>query len=223
MQITFGNTGAFSPAASRKAAPSPAKSEHESDAAVVQDEVVLSEAANPRVGTFRPNHTKAYQSALRLCAAMAALNIPCAVAGGLATTAHGYQRSTPDVDVILTPEGLNDFKDWGVGRGWVERYPGSRNLRDTSADVGVDIILTTDGPVNVPSPTSTVTNPDGLPVLSLPKLIELKLSTSTLNEKRTKKDLNDVKGLIWSNELGVDYAQNLSPTHREQFQELCAD
>ena len=185
-----------------------------------QDEVVLSEAANPKISTFRPNHTDVYKAALSLCAAMAALNIPCAVAGGVAVSAHGYQRSTRDVDVIVSPEGLEKFKDWGVGRGWVNRFKGSRNMRDNTKDVGVDIILTTDRPVTVPSPELTVSNRDGLPVLPLPKLIELKLATAKLNEKR-KKDLRDVSGLIQTNELTSEYAQYLDPSVRDSFLELC--
>lgn len=218
MQITSGHRSFAS--AKPQSRQGQVKSENSPPSSTPLDEVLLSEAANPKVGTFRPNHTDVYKSALRLCAAMAALNIPCAVAGGLATTAHGYQRSTPDVDVIVSPEGLEKFKDYGEGRGWMERYKGSRNLRDTSTDVGIDIILTTDQPVRVPSPESTVTNPDGLPILALPELIELKLSTAALNEKR-KKDIRDVSGLIRSNGLGPDYAEYLSPELRDQYLKLC--
>jgi len=183
------------------------------------DEVVLSDKANSKIKSFRPNHTEVYKSAMRLATAMAALNIPCAIAGGMATIAHGYQRTTRDVDVVLTPEGMNQFKDWGVGRGWVDRYKGARNLRDTISDVGVDLILTTDKPLNVPLPTQTVSNVDGLPILPLPRLIELKLSSAALNEKR-RKDISDVKGLIMANGLGPDFAEYLDPSVRAQFLQL---
>ncbi|MFL5446435.1 MAG: hypothetical protein ACJ78W_18090, partial [Myxococcales bacterium] len=36
--------------------------------------------------------------------------IPYAIAGALALNAYGYERVTVDVDVLLTREGLADFK-----------------------------------------------------------------------------------------------------------------
>ena len=182
------------------------------------DDVRLSEAANPKLKSFQPNHSDIYKSALRLSATLASLNIPSAIAGGLAVTAHGYQRSTRDVDVVLTPDGLDKLKTEGLGRGISERYKGSRNLKDTISKVDIDVILTTDKPVAVPHPeTSSVTNPDGLKVLSLPSLIELKLSTAS---PERKKDIQDVSGLIWTNELDADFAALLDPSVRERFLQL---
>jgi hypothetical protein len=148
------------------------------------------------------------------------LNIPCAIAGGLAVSAHGYERATRDVDVILTPDGLEKFKNEALGKGYMERYQGSRNLRDTISKVDVDIILTTDQPVAVPNPqSSSLSNSEGLSVLSLPHLIELKLNTASLSAERSK-DLKDVSGLIWTNDLNSDFAQYLEPSNREKFSEL---
>lgn len=182
------------------------------------EDVRLSAAANPKLKSFQPNHSDIYQSALRLGATLASLNIPSAIAGGLAVTAHGYQRSTRDVDVVLTPDGLQQLKSKGLGRGISERYKGSRNLKDTISKVDIDVILTSDKPVAVPDPvTSSVTNSDGLRVLSLPSLIELKLSTASAERK---KDVKDVSGLIWTNGLDADFAKFLNPSVRERFLEL---
>lgn len=36
--------------------------------------------------------------------------IDYAVLGGLAVKAHGYRRTTDDVDILLTPDGLAEFR-----------------------------------------------------------------------------------------------------------------
>ena len=216
MKISFPkrHSAAASRVVSRQLAPAPKATPVEQPT----EDVRLSEAANPKLKSFQPNHSDVYKSALRLAATLASLNIPSAIAGGLAVGAHGYQRSTRDVDVVLTPDGLDKLKSDGLGRGIMERYKGSRNLKDTISKVDIDVILTTDKPVPVPDPaTSSVTNADGLKVLSLPSLIELKLSTAS---PERKKDVKDVSGLIWTNGLDADYAELLDPSVRERFLEL---
>src|SRR5262249_6265275 len=36
--------------------------------------------------------------------------IPYAIVGGLAVKVHGYRRTTNDVDLLLTPQGLEEFR-----------------------------------------------------------------------------------------------------------------
>jgi hypothetical protein len=59
-------------------------------------------------------------------------SIRYAIVGAMALNAYGYQRVTLDVDVLLTPEGLARFRAVGLGRGYLEKFPGSRGLRDTA-------------------------------------------------------------------------------------------
>src|SRR3954466_7477895 len=82
------------------------------------------------------------QKAMRkLVAALEALEIPYAVVGGMALNEYGYRRVTVDVDVLLTRDGLQRFKDHWLGRGYVEKFPGSRGLRDTEFGVTIDVLL----------------------------------------------------------------------------------
>lgn len=67
----------------------------------------------------------------RLAAKLEELGIPYAICGGLALLAHGCERMTRYVDVLLTPEGLNRFKEEALGRGWLERFAGSRAVSDS--------------------------------------------------------------------------------------------
>ncbi|MGH7294825.1 MAG: hypothetical protein ACRELB_07830 [Polyangiaceae bacterium] len=67
----------------------------------------------------------------------------------MAMNAHGYRRVTTDVDVLLTREGLERFKSLHLGRGWVERFPGSKGMRDTESGVTIDVRIAGDCPRQV--------------------------------------------------------------------------
>ena len=64
------------------------------------------------------------QAAVRLAKKLEELGIPYAICGGLAVFAHGHERMTKDVDVLLTAEGLRRFKEHA--RPAAGRRPGSR-------------------------------------------------------------------------------------------------
>jgi hypothetical protein len=68
--------------------------------------------------------------------------IPYALIGAMAVNEYGYQRVTMDVDLLLSTEGLKRFKDRYLGRGYVERFSGSKGLRDVENGVAIDIVLT---------------------------------------------------------------------------------
>ena len=70
--------------------------------------------------------------------------IPYAIVGALALGEHGYRRATVDVDVLVTREGLARFKERFLGHGYVERFAGSKGMRDTENGVPIDILLTGD-------------------------------------------------------------------------------
>src|SRR5436190_24185998 len=63
------------------------------------------------------------------------LQIPYCIAGGMALVAHGYDRTTVDVDVIVTEEGLVAIHQNLDGRGYVPPFSNSKNLRDAETQV----------------------------------------------------------------------------------------
>lgn len=67
-----------------------------------------------------------HQALRRLTSTLEADGIPYAIAGAMALNAHGYRRVTTDVGVLFTREGLARFKALHLGRGWVEKFPGSK-------------------------------------------------------------------------------------------------
>ena len=119
----------------------------------------------------------------RLASALQEMGVPYAICGGVAVTVHGHERVTKDVDVLLTPDGLQQFKKRWLGRGWVERFAGSRGMRDAQNKVDIDVLLTGgypgDGklkPVRFPDPARVAVDIGDTSVIELSALIELKLA-----------------------------------------------
>ena len=154
------------------------------------------------------------------------LGIPYAVVGGMAVNAHGLQRATVDVDLLVTPDGLRRFKTASLGVGWIERFPGSRGVRDAENRVPIDFLLTGGIPgdgtprgVEFPDPTEVAIELAGTRYLTLAKLVELKLA-SGLSAPDRPRDFDDVIQLIRLHGLGEHFADGLHPYVREKFVEL---
>ena len=153
------------------------------------------------------------------------LGIPYAIAGAMALNAYGYERVTTDVDVILTSEGLATFKQRKLGLGYVERFAGSRGLRDTTLGVDIDVLIAGDfpgdgkpKPIAFPDP-ATAEAGGQYRLVSLPKLVELKLASGMTAPHRLK-DLADVLELIRAAKLPPSFETSLHPYVREKFREL---
>jgi hypothetical protein len=162
----------------------------------------------------------------RLVGILEAQRIPYAIVGALALNELGYRRVTVDVDVLLTPEGLAALKAVALGRGYVEKFPGSRGLRDTEAGVDVDILLTGgypgDGkpkPIAFPDPAVAAVRGARVALLPLPRLIELKLASGMTAPHRLK-DLADVLELVRAASLPGTLAEGLHPYVRDKYLEL---
>jgi hypothetical protein len=152
--------------------------------------------------------------------------IPYAVIGALALNEWGYRRATVDVDVLLAPEGLRALKREVLGRGYREKFPGSRGLRDTEAGVDVDFVLAGeypgDGkpkPVAFPDPARAAVRGRRVALLPLATLIELKLA-SGMSAPHRLKDLADVLELVRAVSLPLDMGQALDASVREKYEEL---
>lgn len=161
----------------------------------------------------------------RLTAALEEDGIPYAIAGAMAMNAYGYRRVTTDVDVLLTREGLAQFKEKHLGRGWVERFAGSKGMRDAQLGVSIDVLLAGDypgdgkpKPVRFPDPSVAVAG-DGLRVLSVKDLVELKLASGMTNPDRLK-DLADVQELIRHAGLPLTLGEELDPMVRAKYVEI---
>ena len=154
------------------------------------------------------------------------LEIPYAIVGAMAMNEYGYRRVTEDVDVLLTREGLDRFKQHWLGRGYVEKFPGSRGLRDTENGVPIDIVVTGDypgdghpKPVVFPDPADHARRGARVRLLPLQKLIELKLA-SGMSAPHRLRDLADVLELIRVTDSPLELAVDLDESVREKYREL---
>ena len=170
----------------------------------------------------------AVQKALRkLVRVLEEAGIPYAIAGAMALNEYGYERVTKDIDVLLTRSGLVELKRHVLGLGYVEKFPGSKALRDTEHNVGIDVLITGDfpgdgkpKPIAFPDPAEVaVRGKEGGAFVSLPRLIELKLASGMTAPHRLH-DLADILRLIHFANLPRELVDQLHPYVREKFDEL---
>ena len=153
--------------------------------------------------------------------------IEYAIIGAVALTAHGYVRFTADVDLILTREGLEVFHRELVGLGYRPAFEGARKkFRSTLNNVAIEII--TEGeypgdgkpkPVSFPRPPAASVDIKGVRVVTLEKLVELKLASGMTAPDRLK-DLADVQELIKVKHLARDFVDKLNPYVQGKYLEL---
>jgi hypothetical protein len=167
------------------------------------------------------------QKAMRkLVAALDELNIPYAIVGGMALNEYGYRRVTVDVDVLLTRESLQKFKDHWLGRGYVEKFAGSRGLRDAELGVAIDVLVTGDypgdgkpKPVRFPDPAEVAIRDGSLALIPLATLIELKLASGMSSIQRAK-DIGDVVELVRHAQPARSLGAELDPSVRDKYFEI---
>jgi len=153
--------------------------------------------------------------------------IDYAVIGAAALLAHGYPRLTEDIDLLMTPVGLQKFHDELIGLGYAPSFPGARKrLRSTVDGVSIEVMTTGeypgDGkpkPVSMPEPIAASVEIDGINFINLEKLVELKLA-SGISAAHRLKDLADVQELIKIRRLNADFALKLDPYVRAKYLEL---
>ena len=162
----------------------------------------------------------------RLTRKLEELAIPYAVCGGMAVNAHGYERTTTDVDVLLTAAGLAKFKAHALGLRWIEKFAGSRGVRDAERRVPIDFLLAGGIPgdgvprgVEFPDPAVAAIEINGKRFLTLARLIEMKLAAGLSLPQRLQ-DHADVIALIRANHLGEHFAADLHTFVHERYIEL---
>lgn len=144
----------------------------------------------------------------------------------IALNRHGYRRFTEDIDLLLTREGLEKFREKLIGRGYRPAFEGARKKYRTSENIPLEIITTGEFPgdgkpksVVFPDPADVVVIIDEVKTINLEKLIELKLASGMTAADRLK-DLADVQELIKVKRLDAAFAENLDASVRARFVEL---
>jgi hypothetical protein len=152
--------------------------------------------------------------------------VPYAIIGAFALNEYGHRRVTVDVDVLMREDDLLEFKRRHLGKGYVERVPGTGKLLDTELGVNVDVLSAgrypgddKPKPIAFPDPATTALRGERFALLPTPRFVELKLASGMTAPHRAK-DLVDVQELIRSAGISAEVAMELHPWVREKFLEL---
>lgn len=167
-----------------------------------------------------------YRTLRHLTAKLEELRIPYVIVGSMALAEHGYERATRDVDILLTRQGLDALKTAVRGLGYVDKFPGSKGLRDTATNITIDVLIAGDFPgdgkpkaISFPDPALVGQRGKLGWVLPLRHLVELKLASGMSAPDRLK-DLADVLELIRAAGLPLELSESLDPSVRDKYREL---
>ena len=184
------------------------------------------ELAIQQASRFFMRDDPVHQSLRRITDKLSELGIPYAVAGGMSLVAHGYDRTTVDVDILLSEAGLQRVHAELEGLGYVPPFAGSKNLRDTTSGVRIEFLIAGqfpgDGkpkPVAFPDPAEASVDIGGVRYLRLEKLVELKLASGMTAAHRLK-DLADVQELVRALSSPRHFGNQLNPYVQPKFFEL---
>jgi hypothetical protein len=177
---------------------------------------------------FFGGRLEAMETMRRLARRLDELGVPYAVIGGLALNAHQFRRFTQDADLIVRRESIAVIHAALDGRGYLPPFEGSKNLRDTTNGIRIDLLVAGefpgDGkekPVAFPDPAEGAVTIDGVRFVTLAKLVELKLASGMSNFNRMS-DLGDVQKVIHALRLPREFGDALDPYVRAKFDELWA-
>jgi hypothetical protein len=184
------------------------------------------EAALKRIGAYFMGSSPVQDAAVQIARLLGEMKIDYAIAGALCLAAHGVVRATEDVDVLISREGLESFKQAWLGRGYVNVREGGKAVRDTVHGVKVDFLIEGDypgdgkpKPVRFPSPAQAGTEAGRMRVVDLRHLVEMKLASGMTAPHRLQ-DLADVLRLITVAKLTRELGETLDPYVRAKYDEL---
>lgn len=144
--------------------------------------------------------------------------IPYAIVGAMAVNAHRHERTTKDVDILLTQDGFERFRARFIP-GSYDPVPGRpRRFLDRRFRVTFDVLITghypgtgEPGPISFPDPADVSQVIQNIRVINLPTLIQLKLAA------RRHYDFGDVVNLIRVHNLDESFQKKLHASVRRDF------
>jgi hypothetical protein len=166
-----------------------------------------------------------WDTATRIHQLLASAGVPHAVAGGVAVCLHGYQRNTVDLDLLVRKEDFDRIRTVFEKNNCI--WDADCAEFRTSSEIAIHLLMAGDraGPdseVTLPDPRGTrcLVEVEGLPVLTLARLIESKIACAQGNLRRTHKDYADVVELIARHRLNSSFGRFIHKSLRPAFREL---
>lgn len=152
-------------------------------------------------------------------------NFAHSIRGGVAVCLHGYQRNTTDVDLIIRPADGNEVRDLLETVGY--RWDIERKELVSLHGVAIQFLFSGDKAgkgsevaISDPAGELNVEVIEGLSVVRLSRLIEMKIACGMANLRRTHKDFADVVELIAVRNLDGSFARFLHKSLRSTFRDL---
>lgn len=170
------------------------------------------------IDLFFEGRGKEHKTMRRLVQNLDKAGISYAIVGGMAVNAHGHERTTKDVDILLTADGFNAFRRRFVPKSYdaVEGHP--RRFFDRRNRCMFDILVTglypgsgKPGPISYPDPGQVCEIVQEQRVVNLPTLLQLKLAA------RRHQDFGDVVNLIRVHDLDEKFLKKLHPSVHRDF------
>jgi hypothetical protein len=170
------------------------------------------------IGMFFEMRDPVHQTLKRLAQRLEKAGIPYAVMGAMAVNLHGARRTTDDVDILLTPEGLEAFRKKLAAKYYdgVEGRP--RRFVERRSKVQIDFLVPgaypgrgKPGPFAFPDPAKASEEIKAVKVVTLPQLVQLKLAA------RRYYDFGDVVFLIRVHNLDESFLEKIHPSVHPDF------
>jgi hypothetical protein len=170
------------------------------------------------IDLFFEGRGREHRTMRRLVENLEKAKISYAIMGAMAVNAHRHERTTNDVDILLTAEGFTEFRRRFVPRSY-DPVPGRpRRFLDRRYRVTFDVLVTglfpgsgKPGPIAFPDPAAVSETIQDISVVNLPTLIQLKLAA------RRHSDFGDVVNLIRVHDLDESFREKLHPAVHRDF------
>jgi len=166
-------------------------------------------------GMFFQNESEVQHSLRRLAQRLNELGTNYAVVGGMALWLHGFRRYTENINILITREDLPAVHQALLGSGYRLSQVSRSNIHDTENGVYIKFMVSDD----VPDPQRVSAQQDGVWLLNLAPLLNLKLISGNKSIERLK-DTADVQEMIKLLQLPQNFAEQLSPRVQGTYHEL---
>ena len=167
---------------------------------------------------FFDGSDRVHQTMRRVAETLERVGIKYAIIGGMAVNAHHHERTTKDVDFLLSAEGLRTLRQLASNAGFDPSPGRPRRFVDRITGVAFDVLVTgmfpgsgAPGPIAYPNPADVSQSVDQFQVVNLPTLIQLKLAAHRYQ------DFADVVNLIRANSLDEGLQLQLHPSVRDDY------
>jgi hypothetical protein len=151
--------------------------------------------------------------------------ISYSVCGGVAVCLHGYQRNTTDLDLVIRSEDSESVRHVLTEAGFT--WDAEKAEFRTEDGIAIQFLIAgqkagkgTEVSVSEPIGDLNVEQIEGLSVVRLSRLIEMKIACGMSNLRRTHKDFADVVELIAIRNLDGSFSRFLHKSLRPTFREL---